>query len=367
MNKSNAEKNDRENPGPEDDLDESSGEVMSDESSDDSNEGSNSSSSSHKRLKTGSNVLLDKYEYLKQKIREENFEAHKGNASSLVLQHLKELDEIYEVIQKEKNRNTKVQLIDAETFMDASKFAALNARNMKFLNTGLSLNATEFITNLQKYLKHGQQDGVFPDELLNSSANVLGHEEILFNSFNWMKLGTLFYATSNRRIAQDFLYGPLGVLKRRQATRSRTIDDTKGMASTTAQRIDRLDFAGDQEQTTAQIVKDIYKIFIQKSDNRRVNFFVAFINPHSFAQSVENLFYISFLIKDGRLELTDHEGVPMLQSTQGTHSDGSNGENIKRNAHHIASFDYEAWSYLIEKYDITLSFLSHRNQDEELF
>ena len=34
-----------------------------------------------------------------------------------------------------------------------------------------------------------------------------------------------------------------------------------------------------------------------------VNMFRLVINPHSFGQSVENLFYLSFLIRDGMVEL----------------------------------------------------------------
>lgn len=42
--------------------------------------------------------------------------------------------------------------------------------------------------------------------------------------------------------------------------------------------------------------------------NGPVNLFRFFINPNDFAQSVENLFYLSFLIRDGECALEIEEG-----------------------------------------------------------
>lgn len=44
-----------------------------------------------------------------------------------------------------------------------------------------------------------------------------------------------------------------------------------------------------------------------------ISLFQYALNPHSFAQSVENLFYISFLMKEGRIGLTqDEDGLPVI-------------------------------------------------------
>lgn len=36
-----------------------------------------------------------------------------------------------------------------------------------------------------------------------------------------------------------------------------------------------------------------------------VNFFKFFVNPNSFSQSVENLFYLSFLIRDSKMAIEE--------------------------------------------------------------
>ena len=43
-----------------------------------------------------------------------------------------------------------------------------------------------------------------------------------------------------------------------------------------------------------------------------VNLFKFIINPNDFAQSVENLFYLSFLIRDGSCSLDVESGEPII-------------------------------------------------------
>ena len=55
---------------------------------------------------------------------------------------------------------------------------------------------------------------------------------------------------------------------------------------------------------TTTHVKEISEVLNAMDPQRKgVNLFRLFINPDSFAQSVENLFYTSFLVKEGRVSL----------------------------------------------------------------
>lgn len=42
------------------------------------------------------------------------------------------------------------------------------------------------------------------------------------------------------------------------------------------------------------------------------NLFELVINPINFAQSVENLFYLSFLVRDGNIQFETRDGVPVI-------------------------------------------------------
>jgi non-structural maintenance of chromosomes element 4 len=43
-----------------------------------------------------------------------------------------------------------------------------------------------------------------------------------------------------------------------------------------------------------------------------INLFKFIVNPSDFGQSVENLFYLSFLIRDGKCALQIDEGEPKI-------------------------------------------------------
>lgn len=50
---------------------------------------------------------------------------------------------------------------------------------------------------------------------------------------------------------------------------------------------------------------------LTQQDNK-VNLFRLIVNPHDFGQSVENLFYLSFLIRDAKCALDFENGEPLI-------------------------------------------------------
>ena len=55
-----------------------------------------------------------------------------------------------------------------------------------------------------------------------------------------------------------------------------------------------------QENETSANVKNIY---LRLHELGRINLFQFVINPTSFGQTVENIFYLSFLVKEGKVEI----------------------------------------------------------------
>ncbi|GAB7348728.1 hypothetical protein MBLNU459_g7465t1 [Dothideomycetes sp. NU459] len=94
------------------------------------------------------------------------------------------------------------------------------------------------------------------------------------------------------------------------------------------------------------------------------NLFDFVINPQSFGQTVENLFYVSFLIKEGVVGLSmDPDGMPTLQPSEPC---GVNDQRGKESQRHQAVFsmDFSTWKKLIEAFDIKESLIDHRSEQQ---
>lgn len=50
----------------------------------------------------------------------------------------------------------------------------------------------------------------------------------------------------------------------------------------------------------------------ERGGDNPTNIFKFVINPNDFAQSVENIFYLSFLIRDGKVAFEMQDGEPMI-------------------------------------------------------
>lgn len=67
-----------------------------------------------------------------------------------------------------------------------------------------------------------------------------------------------------------------------------------------------------QENETSKNVSKIYQIL---DDHGPVNYLEFITNPESFSQTVENTFYVSFLIRTGVAQIDDSSGQPMLSKS----------------------------------------------------
>ncbi|OAA60540.1 nuclear protein qri2 [Niveomyces insectorum RCEF 264] len=124
---------------------------------------------------------------------------------------------------------------------------------------------------------------------------------------------------------------------------------------------EELDEVADADGTALLRLMDRYGI---RSDGG-VDLIRFAVNPHSFAQTVENFFYISFLVRDGRVGLAyDDNGLPSIYPISDEESELAKENNAReedtRKHQLILSIDMALWRDMIQTFKIKRSMIAHR-------
>jgi hypothetical protein len=98
------------------------------------------------------------------------------------------------------------------------------------------------------------------------------------------------------------------------------------------------------------------------ADDGQVPLFNFCVNPKSFGQTVENMFYVSFLIKEGSVGLGfDTRGLPTLGPAEKKTLE-ERQEAPKNQG--VFTLDFDIWEDIIESHGIQKSLIPHRREEE---
>ncbi|KAL8792999.1 MAG: hypothetical protein Q9195_004403 [Heterodermia aff. obscurata] len=221
------------------------------------------------------------------------------------------------------------------------------------------------------------------------------------DAFNWEWLGRQACFPNNvRPPVPGFLLGPLSLQKRvRQPTQRRErlqkrdpkdvvrpeeikagdIERSENSNLTTLCRqirtlLNQIQTDGErsveEESTEDMSAEEIRELMAKHhmSDDGGVSLFRFVINPNSFGQTVENMFYVSFLIKEGGVGiLFDSNQLPTLHVAETAEErkqrrDIQDIEEPGQQERHqaVLHLDFDTWEDLIEAFDIKESLIPHR-------
>jgi non-structural maintenance of chromosomes element 4 len=223
-------------------------------------------------------------------------------------------------------------------------------------------------------------------------------EEETDEQLNWAQLGRRACFPYNARpCVPGFLLGPLSVQKRvRQQTQRRAREARANPANATRpQELVEEDLEKQETANLTVICKEIERLLGRTqakgwaacekehetrddltedealemmlrhgiSDDGCVPLFDFCVNPKSFGQTVENLFYISFLIKEGSVGLNfDGRGLPTLGCVGREPAEEQPGKGSSRNQA-VFALDFEMWEEIIESHGIKKSVIPHREEE----
>ncbi|KAI8871194.1 hypothetical protein GQ42DRAFT_166915 [Ramicandelaber brevisporus] len=238
--------------------------------------------------------------------------------------------------------------LDAKLLMTTSGLGAERAQQLRVKTTAFS--KADFTKRLRTLLNSEFEGNDDDGEVI---LRVHGQEL----ARSWGNISRAFTQYSRRVPAMDLMLGPLETQQRTRRVAERQKRTKQVVAELERpQELQATDIVK-QENETSRNVKAVYDRLELEAGG--INFFHFAINPYSFGQTVENLFYISFLIRDGKAAIDDEQGFPIIFASQPpTDEDYATGELKKRQF--IMEMDHPTWQKLIKVFNITEPIIPHR-------
>lgn len=265
--------------------------------------------------------------------------------NNLLLDALKKQDSIFGKV-----RQTADAALDSRFLVNASELAGKKLNSSLQGNAGVGIDLDQFVSKCIFFMKSGgnlnEEDApavAVPEE---------DDEDAGDDGLDWALLGRQACFPCNKRPpTMSFLLGPLSVQKRVRTTQRKARSQREPVGpATRPQEMKEGDIQQTENSNLSNLVKSIntrlrghieevdekvseelseiegepepediveasrrHRAAVTPSEELAVSLLDFAINPHDFGQTVENLFYISFLVREGNAKiLKDEDGLPLL-------------------------------------------------------
>ncbi|KAK2754407.1 nuclear protein [Arachnomyces sp. PD_36] len=325
--------------------------------------------------------------------------------STGIIDTVKRADEYYKSV-----KQTSDATVDSRLLINAANLSYKKAAQLALGDGSAALDVDEFVTKCIGFMRGdaGNDDGAPETSTQRRRQRASGQrddndvegEADEGDALDWELLGrTACFPAISRPGLSGFLLGPLSVQKRsRQFTQRRAqqerIDPSKAIrpnelkdadldkqetANLTQLCTNILQTLKDTQDETekkvnmelssrpGEVSEDEIQETMEKhgiADNGGIPLFRFCINPRSFGQTVENIFYISFLIRDGFIGIEqDFDQLPTIHARK-PHSLAEAREQGIQKYQAISSLDFDTFEDLIDVYDIRESLIPPRDEED---
>ncbi|KAJ7072218.1 Nse4 C-terminal-domain-containing protein [Mycena amicta] len=234
-----------------------------------------------------------------------------------------------------------------EATLDSAFLLMSKARQMKSATGAFDID--DFVSRLSAFMggvKEVDEDG---DE--EPSDGVF---------LEWDRIGRKALAKSRRVPAMGCMYGPLSVeVKQRKVTQRAKVEKEK-VKETKPQELHEEDIARSENETTKNVAT--LESILSEQDGS-INLFKFVINPDDFAQSVENIFYLSFLIRDGKVAMETQDNGEVLIYACDPPDDNDYLSGLKKRQL-VLEFDMATWQRAKDVFNITESKIPPREKSK---
>lgn len=280
----------------------------------------------------GRRVLRSRYLNVKIRISDERDDISKVDSDKFKT-IIEEVDSLHQLVKKPRE-----QVADAEALLDITSTLVTSVR----AHSNEGLTPSDFVSCLLRD---------FGERVGSSSSTDLGGNPVC-----WKDIGLAVSSVFKNASGCSTMVGPMNTeIKLRKPVVHRKYTRPTGNSA----RPEELEETQAEEKTDTD--KNMAVMFDILRKNRKVMLERLILNRNSFAQTVENLFALSFLLKDGRAEITVNEKGDHLVSPRNAASASAVAVGEVSYSHFVFRFDFSDWKLMMARVGVGEELMPHRN------
>ncbi|XP_050379605.1 non-structural maintenance of chromosomes element 4 homolog A-like [Argentina anserina] len=212
--------------------------------------------------------------------------------------------------------------------------------------------ASTLMTSVRAHNKEGITASGFINCIVSDFRKPSGNGS---SSISWRDIGNAVSHVFQRTPRCCTMIGPMNAEVKRRKVYQR---HKRGNPTDNATPQELGDAVQEEETETVKNVSTMFNILRKK---RRVRLENLVLNGSSFAQTVENVFALSFLVKDGRVEIKVNEEGHHLVSPRNAPAAKAIASGNVAFCHFIFRFDYKDWKLMKEVVKVGEELMRHRS------
>ncbi|EPY50681.1 Smc5-6 complex non-SMC subunit Nse4 [Schizosaccharomyces cryophilus OY26] len=237
-----------------------------------------------------------------------------------------------------------------EAALDAlllTKTVDLASMRTKQLHIGKpKFNIELYIRQIKQFLSQNSSNAV------SSQSN--NHE------LAWSRLGKIAWKYQSRPASINLMVGPLSFRKKERQVQRREKLQRAPNTSTQPILLNQDNISAQENNTT----KNVLQISRLLRKHQPIDLLKFITNPESYSQTVENLFYVSFLFKEGKAALIEDSLGALLLESKTPPSDEQVNSGEVRNVQLVMDMTLDLYEDIIRTFEITDSIIPTRRPVE---
>lgn len=219
----------------------------------------------------------------------------------------------------------------------------------------------DITSSFVKCVKAQKNEGVTPSDFVSCLLRDFGSQGRATSSIDdsrnlilWKDIGLAVSQIFRKGTGCCTMLGPMSSeLKKRK-----TVVRKKHVRPTDTSRPEELNNTTEEKTDTDKNMSTMFGILRK---NRRVRLENLILDRISFAQTVENLFALSFLVKDGRAEITANENGHFVCPRNAPAAEAVSSGKVSY-SHFVFRFDFKDWKLMLDSVGEAEELMPHRVQ-----